>query len=119
VASRKLDKSEWQTFCDDLSKALPGDDSRAVTASLAVDGEVAAEWVALLGVAYDPRSDSFEIALGGLEHRVRKPETLYVDEGPSGVAALEVIDGGGLRHGLRLDHPLKPAVRPRLSGKRV
>ena len=116
---RKLDKSEWQAFCDDLSKALPVDDLRTVTASLAVDGEVAAEWVALLGVAYDPRRDSFEIAIGGLEHRVRKPETLYVDEGPSGVAALEVIDGGGLRHELRLDRPLKPAVRPRLSGKRV
>jgi hypothetical protein len=96
VASRILDKSEWQAFCDDLSKALPGDDLSAVTASLAVDGEVAAEWVALLGVAYDPRRDNFEIALGGLEHRVRKPETFYVDEGPSGVAAIEVIDGGGL-----------------------
>ena len=119
MTPRKLNKSEWQAFCDDLSKALPGDDLRAVTASLAVDGEVAAEWVALLGVAYDPRSDSFEIALGGLEHRVRKPETLYVDEGPNGVAALDVIGGRGLRHGLRLDRPLKPAVRRRLSGKRV
>jgi hypothetical protein len=92
---------------------------RTITAAIAVDGKVAAEWVALLGVAYDPRSDSFEIALGGLEHRVRKPETLYVDEGPRGVAALEVIDGGGLRHGLRLNCPVKPAVRPRLNGKRV
>ena len=119
MASRKLDKAEWRAFCDDLSKALPGDDLSAVTASLAVDGEVAAEWVALLGVAYDPRRDSFEIALGGLEHRVRNPETLYVDDGPSGVAALEIIDGGGLRHGLRLNYPLKPAVRPRFSGKRV
>ena len=119
MTPRKLDKSEWQAFCDGLSKALRGDGLRAVTASLAVDGQLAAEWVALLGVAYDPRSDSFEIALGGLEHRVRRPETLYVDEGPSGVAALEVIDGGGLRHELRLDRPLKPAVRPRLSSKRV
>jgi hypothetical protein len=119
VASRKLDKAEWQAFCDDLSKALPVDDLRVVTASLAVDGKVAAEWVALLGVAYDPRRDSFEIALGGLEHRVRKPETVYVDEGPSGVAAFEVIDSAGRRHGLRLDRPLKPSVRPRLSGKRV
>ena len=119
MASRKLEKSEWQAFCDDLSKALPGDDLRAVTASLAVDGEVAAEWLALLGVAYDPRSGSFEIALGGLDHRVRKPETLYVDEGPSGVAGLEVIDPGGRRHGLRLNRPVKPAVRRRLNGMRV
>jgi hypothetical protein len=44
---------------------------------------------------------------------------LYVDEGPNGVAALEVVDGGGLRHGLRLDRPLNPSVRPRLKVKRV
>jgi len=87
--------------------------------SLAVDGEVAAEWVALLGVAYDPRSDSFEIAVNALEHRVQKPRTLYVDEGPNGVAALGVIDRRGLRHELRLDRPLKPPVRPRLRVKRV
>ncbi len=83
MASRKLDKSEWRAFCDHLSKALLGSDSEAVNASLSVGEEVAAEWVVLLGVAYDPRSDSFDIALGGLEHRVRKPETLYVDEGPA------------------------------------
>src|SRR6266850_2459615 len=118
MASRKLDKSEWQAFCDHLSKALVGDDPGSVMVSLAVDGEVAVEWVALRGVAYDPRSDSFEIALGGLEHRVRKPKTLYVDEGPNGVVALEV-DVGGVRHGLRLDRPLNPSVRPRLKVKRV
>ena len=119
MASRKLDKSEWQAFCDHLSKALLGNDSDAANASLTVGEEVAAEWVPLLGVAFDPRSDSFDIALGGLEHRVRKPKTLYVDEGPNGVAALEVVDGGGLRHGLRLDRPLNPSVRPRLKVKRV
>jgi hypothetical protein len=117
LAPRKLDKSEWRAFCDHLSKALLGSDSEAVNASLSVGEEVAAEWVPLLGFAYDPRSDSFDIALGGLEHRVRKPETLYVDEGPSGIAALEVIDGGGLRHRLRLDRPLKPTVRRRLRTK--
>jgi hypothetical protein len=73
VTPRKLNKSEWQALCEGLSKALLGEELSAVTASLAIDGEVAAEWVALLGVAYDPRSDSCEIALGGLEHRVRNP----------------------------------------------
>ncbi len=61
MASRKLDKSEWRAFCDHLSKALLGSDSEAVNASLSVGEEVAAEWVVLLGVAYDPRSDSFDM----------------------------------------------------------
>jgi hypothetical protein len=38
--------------------------------------------------------------LDGLEHRVRTPKLVHVHEGPGGVAALEIIDGRGLRHTL-------------------
>lgn len=111
MGSRELDKPEWQNFCDRLSKALLAHDSMTKTASLVVNDEVVAEWVPLLGVAYDPPSDAFDMILDGLEHRVRTPKLVYVDEGPGGVAALEIIDGRGLRHTLRLDHPLRPPVR--------
>ncbi len=111
MASRKLDKPEWQAFCDRFSKSLVDKGSEPETASLALDHQVAAEWVPLLGVTYDPRSDVFDIILDSLEHRVNTPKLLYVDEGPRGVAALEIIDAGGHRHTLRLDHPLKPRVR--------
>jgi hypothetical protein len=111
MASRKLDKPELQAFCDRLSKSLVDKCLEPETASLALDHQVAAEWVPLLGVAYDPRSDVFDIILDGLEHRARRPTVLYVDEGPRRVAALEIIDADGLRHTLILDHPLKPPVR--------
>jgi hypothetical protein len=116
MGSRELDKPEWQNFCDRLSKALLAPDSMTETASLVVNEEVVAEWVPLSGVAYDSPSDAFDMILDGLEHRVRAPKLLYVDEGPRGVAALEIIDGTGLRHTLRLDHPLKPLVHRRPKG---
>jgi hypothetical protein len=62
----------------------------------------------LLGITYEPKKDLFEIMLQDLEHWIHRPETLYVDEGPKGVAALEIVDAAGLRHSLRISHPIKP-----------
>jgi hypothetical protein len=45
--------------------------------------------------------------LQDLEHWIHRPETLYVDEGPKGVAALEIIDAAGVRHSLTISHPIK------------
>jgi hypothetical protein len=110
MGSRELAKPEWQSFCDRLSKALRGHYWRTKTASLVVNQEVVAEWVPLLGFAYDPKKDHLEITLRDLDHRVRQPRTLYVDEGTSGIAGFEVIDAAGLRHSLALSEPLRVAL---------
>ena len=107
MGSRELAKPEWQSFCDRLSKALRGHYSTTETASLVVNQEVVAEWVPLLGFAYDPKKDHVEITLRDLNHRVRQLRTLYVDEGTSEIAAFEIIDAAGLRHRLALSRPLK------------
>jgi len=99
---RKLDKSEWHAYCDRLSKDLVGSRSRSATVSLAVNHEVITQWVPLFGIAYEPKKDLFEIVLQDLEHWVHHPQTFYVDEGPKGVAGLEIIDAQGLRHTLSL-----------------
>jgi hypothetical protein len=92
---RKLEKSDWRYYSAHLSTALASRRSEANTASLAVSLQVAAEWVPLLGVTYETEKDLFEIALQHLEHTVRFPRTIYVDEGPKGTAGFEVIDFAG------------------------
>jgi Family of unknown function (DUF5335) len=104
---RKLDKSEWHAYCDRLSKDLVGSRSGSATVSLAVNHEAIAEWVPLLGIAYEPKKDLFEIILQDFEHWVHHPQTFYEDEGPRGVAGLEIIDAQGLRHTLSLFQSIK------------
>jgi hypothetical protein len=104
---RKPKKSEWHAYCDHLSKNLANIRSEPVTASLVVNHHRVAEWVPLLGVTYEPKKDLFEIWLQDLEHWIHRPETLYADEGPKGVAAVEIIDAAGARHSLTISHPIK------------
>ncbi|HEX3523503.1 MAG TPA: DUF5335 family protein [Stellaceae bacterium] len=107
MALRKPEKSEWCAYCDRLSKNLANLRSEQVTASLVVNHHGVAEWVPLLGITYESKKDLFEIMLQDLDHWIHRPETLYVDEGPKGVAALEIIDAAGVRHSLAISHPIK------------
>jgi Family of unknown function (DUF5335) len=107
MALRKTEKSEWSAYCDRLSKNLANLRSEQVTASLVVNEQVVAEWVPLLEITYEPKRDLLEIMLQDLEHWIHRPEMLYVDEGPKGMAALEIIDAAGVRHRLTISHPIK------------
>jgi Family of unknown function (DUF5335) len=106
MATRKLDKSEWRAFCDRMSKGLIGKQAEIEIASLALGSQVQGEWLPLLGVVYDPKSDVIEIALDGLDHMVPRPRELYVDIGPGGMLSLEIVDSGGVRQIVRLRDPL-------------
>ena len=106
---RKIDKPGWLAYYDRLSKALVGNLRETATTSLVVNHEVVAEWVPLLGITYEAQKDVLEITLRDLDHRVRRPQILYADEGPRGIAGLEIIDADGLRHTLTLSKPLKLA----------
>jgi hypothetical protein len=43
--------------------------SRAAICGLALGDQIAANWLPLLGITYEPKDDLLEIALEGLDHR--------------------------------------------------
>jgi Family of unknown function (DUF5335) len=106
MAVQKLDKAQWRVFCDRVSKALVGNRAEIEIASLALGSQVEAEWLPLLGIAYDPKDDIIEIALEGLDHMVHRPREMYVDLGPDGLTSLEVIDGDDVRRIVQFRDPL-------------
>ena len=61
----KLEKAEWRPFLDLVSKVLPAKQAEIEVASLKLGDQVEAEWLPLLGLAYDPNNDIVEVALGG------------------------------------------------------
>jgi hypothetical protein len=103
---RTLEKTEWLGYFDRMAKALLGKRAEIEVASLELGAQIEAEWVALLGVTYNPKNDVLEIALDGLDHLVPKPRQVYVDEGSAGLDSFEVINHTSVRHIVRLRAPL-------------
>src|SRR6266481_6563974 len=85
---RKLERSEWRPFLDIVSKLLETKEAEIEVASLELGDQIEAEWLPLLGIAYDPKDDVLEIALDGVDHLIPGPQEIYVDIGPTGLAKL-------------------------------
>lgn len=117
MAVQKLDKAEWHPFFDHMAKVLAGKRVEIEVASLALGAQVEAEWLPLLGIAYDPKSDVVEIALEGVDHLVRKPREVFVDLAAGGLISIEIVDGDGNRQITKLRDPvlLPPPSEPRRS----
>ena len=106
MAMRKLDKTQWRTFFDRLSKMLEGKQAEIEVISLGLGDQVEAEWLPLLGIVYDPNDDIVEVALEDLDHLIQKPRDVYVEEGPGGLVALEIVDADDVKQIVKLRDPL-------------
>lgn len=106
MTTRKLDKKQWRTFFDRVTKMLEGKRAEIEVVSLRLGDQIEAEWLPLLGIAYDPNDDIVEIALEGLDHLIPNPREIYVEEGPETVEALEIVDADDVRQIVRLRDPL-------------
>ena len=106
MASRALPKEQWQTYCDRISKGLAGQRAHIEVAGLAFGDQVAAKWLPLFGITYDAKNDLLEIAMEGFDHLIHKPREIAVDDGPSGLGSMEIVDSDRRRQIVKLMEPL-------------
>jgi len=107
MAQMLLERSRWQTYFDHLSRVLVGKSVELEIAGLDLGDQVEAKWLPLLGVDYDPRDDLVEIALEGVDHLIRRPREIFIDEdGALGLSSLMIVDGEGRRHIAQFRDPL-------------
>jgi Family of unknown function (DUF5335) len=106
MTTRKLDKKQWRTFFDRVSTTLEGKEAEIEIASLRLGDQVEAEWLPLLGIAYDPNDDIVEVALEGLDHLIPKPRDIYVEDEAGGLVALEIVDADDVKQIVKLRDPL-------------
>jgi hypothetical protein len=85
---------------------LEGKRAEIEVLSLRLGDQVEAEWLPLLGIVYDPKDDIVEVALDGLDHMIRKPREIYVEDGAQGLLALEIVDADDVRQIIKLRDPL-------------
>ncbi len=106
MSLRKLEKNEWETYFDNVSRHLKAATAEIEVAGLNLGDQVEAEWVPLVGIAYDPKDDLVEVATETVDHLVRHPSAIYVDDGTGGLHSVEITDDEGNQHIVRLKAPL-------------
>lgn len=111
MSTKQLDKSEWQTYFDGMSKTLDGKQAEIEVDSLQLGQQLEAKWLPLLGISYDPKSDTVEIMVEGLDHRIQRPQSIFVEQDGMQLRSMEVVDSEDTRQIIRLREPLMLAAR--------
>jgi hypothetical protein len=94
-ATRQLQRSEWQTYFEQLmrrhlAKGAPAATIDVLLPDLGDQREVTK--ARLDGIDYDPKSNALEVAFEDLDHLVYHPTEVWVLEEDDGfVSALEVV----------------------------
>ncbi len=102
----QLGKSHWQSYFDRVSRALGAKQAHLEVAGLGLGAQLQAEWVPLVGISYDPRRDELRLTLEGIEHVVRQPKEIAVEQDVETLYSVEAVDAEGERHILLLRDPL-------------
>ncbi len=107
MATRKLEKSEWEGFFNEVTKHLKGVKAQLEFVSEELGDQVETEWSFLEGLSYDPKDNIFEIqfAEGRHDHLIQNPVEIYVEEETGTVKSVEVVREDGTKFLLKL----KPA----------
>ena len=111
MINRKIEKSEWKQFFDFLSKQVEGTRAEIEIASLTRGDQIEAEWLPVIGLVYDHKDDSVEIALEAskrdvVDHIIREPREIYFAEDGRQFMGLDIIDLKGTHHIVKLKDPL-------------
>ena len=106
TTERTLPRASWTNFFDLMSKSLLGQSAEIEVSSLDLGNQIVAEWVPMRGITYDAKDDLLEVALDGLDHLIRRPREIVVQEIPGGLASVAVVDDEGTKQIVRMKAPL-------------
>ncbi|HYI69638.1 MAG TPA: DUF5335 family protein [Skermanella sp.] len=98
MATKRLDEHDWARYFNDAASTLRGRKATVEVVAPDIGAQFAAVGLDVIGIAYDPKNRLLEVALDGMDHLIRHPQEIYVDETPHGLAVVEATDGSGRKH---------------------
>ena len=106
MAAEQIDRTRWSAFLDGLTETLVGKQAEIEVAALDLGDQIEVEWAPLIGITYDKKNNVIEIALEQLDHLIRSPRAIFMDEAVGGIVALAIDDSDEHRHIVKLKDPL-------------
>ncbi|NLS07532.1 DUF5335 family protein [Rhizobium sp. P32RR-XVIII] len=92
MASKTLPPAEWHPYVARLSETIRGKQVRIEVVGPALGVQVLVRSSSILGITYEPKRNTLEILLDGLDHLIEKPKAISVQEDDGVLFALEIVD---------------------------
>ena len=110
MAVKSLLKAECENYLATISKALNETDVEVEIEIMApsVSDQLETNWIKLNGLSYDLREDVLSVFCEGIDHLIRKPQEILVQEDEKGVQRIEIIGSSGYTHLIKFREPVKP-----------
>jgi hypothetical protein len=106
MAIRNLEKSQSQPYFEQLSRQLLRNVAEVEVTGLGLRPPAERAWTPLMGVAYDPAKDTFQLVTEDLDHLIPHPQEFHIDAADDGLHGIEVVDAEGCIRTVRLRTPL-------------
>ncbi len=102
----QLAKTQWQAYFDRISKALGAKQVQIEVTGLGLGDQIEADWIPLVGLSYDPKNDVFAVIAEGVDHLIRHPKQIHIDQEVDWLLSIEAIDAEDNHHIVLLKNPL-------------
>ena len=106
MATHRLQRNQWQSYFDGVSRLLEGRQAEIEVAGLGIGAQREKAWTALNGLAYDPKDDVFEVATDEVDHLIEGPKEILVEDSGSMLTSVEVVDADDNHQIIRLREPI-------------
>ena len=103
---RSVPRAEWRSFFNRMSRALLGKWAEIEVAAIDLGDIIVAEWIPMLGITYESKDDLLDVALDRMNHLIRHPKEIVVEEDAAGLKSIAVFDSEGARQIVNLKMPL-------------
>ncbi|MGM4985558.1 MULTISPECIES: DUF5335 family protein [Rhizobium] len=92
MMSKTIAPAEWQAYFKSLVKTLSGKHVRVEVVGITLGDQVLTSSSPLLGMTYEPKKNTLEISLDGLEHIINCPKAISIREDDGTLVALDIVD---------------------------
>jgi hypothetical protein len=118
MADYNIDKKDWASFLQWVTKSLSGERAEVDVLALNIGAQVEARALPLLGLAYDHKNDLIEVALEGLDHLIHNPRELATHEEDDGLISIRVVDADDVTQIIKLTGSLNLPAPVKASWRR-
>ncbi len=107
MATAQLESSQWKPYFDQLARISRKQEVYVEATGLRIGSQTESEWLPLIGITYDPKSDLLNVATDRVDHMIQHPSQIQVQYESDGLHNVEVTDAEGHQQIIKLREPLK------------